>query len=306
MSDMRSGPEKILVTGAAGLIGYEVAEILKYRQAYPVFLAYHNCGSEKIQSGFRIDLERAGVESLKEDFGCIVHCAAVIPGAVHGDEAAAAANRRIDDNIIDYCVRHGCRLIYVSGSSVYDNDDQDLLTEESKLKLDSRYKEEKRNSEIRIEKECGSYCILRVSSPYGARQKNASVFKIFIDAVCEGSDICYFGSGSRTQDFIEVRDIARAVWKGIRHQGNGIFNIASGKPVSMRQLAELISKIGRDEFGMISKVCAGNRVDPQEDVRVNIGIHAAESVLGWKPQIGLAEGIREWLNVKRRCGEQTV
>lgn len=306
MADMRSGSEKILVTGAAGLIGYGVVETLKYQQAYPVFLAYHNCGSEKIQNGFRIDLERVSAESLKEDFDCIVHCAAVIPNAVRGDEAAAAANRRIDDNIIDYCVRHGSRLIYISGASVYDNEDQNLLTEASALKLDSRYKEEKRNSEIRIEKECGSYCILRVSSPYGARQKNASVFKIFIDAVCKESRICYFGSGSRTQDFVEVRDIAQAVWKGILYQANGIFNIASGKPVSMRQLADLISKIGQDEFGIISRVCADNRIDPQEDVRVNIGIHHAESVLGWKPQIGLAEGIREWLNVKRHCGEQAV
>ena len=36
---------------------------------------------------------------------------------------------RMDNNIINYCVNHKCKLIYISGTSVYGNDDKGLLTE---------------------------------------------------------------------------------------------------------------------------------------------------------------------------------
>ena len=293
---------QVLVTGAGGLVGYDVVKALTDKSEYRVYAAVHHHKTGDWQNEVSIDLENTSTENLGIAFDCIVHCAARIPGSVYSDKQVAAANRKIDDNIIAYCSEHGCRLIYISTAAVYGYEENVLLTERTELKLDSEYKTEKRNSEKKIEDMCNEYCILRISSPYGPRQKNMAVLKKFMDAVFDGTDLCYFGKGERTQNFIDVRDIAQAVVKCIACKEKGIFNIASANPVSMKNLAYLIAATGRNILHTDSKVYAGNNEDAQENVRVNIDISLAQKVIGWRPQIELEDGICDWMNdMKKDC-----
>lgn len=136
---------------------------------------------------------------------------------------------------------------------------------------------------------------MRISSPYGFRQENNTVLKKFILSVYAGDDIYYFGRGERTQNFVDVRDVSQAVVKCLNDSQNGIFNIASNCSVSMKDLADLVVDIGRNEFNAVSAVHRGEELDSEEDVRINIDISLAENVIGWKPQIELADGIRHWM-----------
>ncbi len=287
--------KKILVTGAGGLVGYDVVKTLINNSQYQVFAAVHNKGTSDWQDALEIDLENTDIESLKIEFDYIVHCAARIPNSIDSDEQVAIINRCMDDNIIEYCVSHGCKLIYISTAALYGYEDNVLLSERTKLRTDTHYKAEKRNSEIRIESKCSSYCALRISSPYGPRQKNIAVLKKFVDAVSIGEDIYYFGSGQRTQNFIDVRDIAGAVLKCVECEENGIFNIANKESISMKELANLVLMIGKGMFNTTSEVHAGNSADPQERIRVNIDISLAKERIGWSPQIKLEDGIRYWM-----------
>ncbi len=287
--------ERILVTGANGLIGYDVAKALKGVQNYDVFTVFHSPPNDRCENALQMDLESTSIKNLETEFDYVVHCAAMIPNNVNSDEQVAIMNRHIDDNIIDFCSQQKCKLIFISSIAVYENNNKTLLTEQTKLKLDTGYKLEKRRSEIKIEKNCRSYCILRISSPYGPRQKNVTVLKKFIDAVYANQNICYFGTGNRTQDFVDVRDISQAVLKCIGYKENGIFNIASGNSISMKQLADLILRIGKEEFDTNSKVQVGNNIDLQEDVRINIDNGLARRLLGWESRIKLEDGIRNWM-----------
>ena len=287
--------KKVLVTGAGGLVGYDVAKLLASNSDYQVYATVHNRTIDDLEHIIQIDLQNMSLETLKINFEYIVHCAASIPGGKNSDERVAYENRCIDDNIIAYCINHECRLVYISTAAVYDYESGTLLTETTELKINSGYKYEKRNSELKIINKCDSYCILRISSPYGPRQKNMAVIKRFIDAVYRGENIFYFGTGKRTQNFIDVRDIAQAVLKCIECKENGIFNIASENAISMRELADLIVKIGKKEFSTASEVHAANEADMQENVRVNIDIGLAEKILGWKPQIQLQDGVNYWM-----------
>lgn len=290
--------KKILVTGAGGLVGYDVAKLLESNLEYQVIATVHNGNIDGLENTIQIDLQKNTIETLKIGFDCVVHCAAQIPNSFFSDEQTATINRCIDDNIIRYCIGHNCRLIYISGTSVYGYCNQKMLSEDTKICVEnyhSKYIYEKRNSEIVIENKCSNYCILRVSSPYGARQKNVNVFKKFISAACAGEKMYYLGTGERTQNFIDARDVAQAVLRCIDHP-NGVFNIAASYSVSMKQLAYLIQKIGKREFGVVAEVCNRDVVDPQENVRINIDISLAEKILGWKPQIKLEDGIKYWMN----------
>lgn len=292
--------KKILVTGAGGLVGYNVAKLLAGDSEYQTIATIHKRNVDELENTIQTDLQN-DIEILKIDFDCIVHCAAQIPNYAFSDEQAAVINRCIDNNIIQYCINHNCRLIYISGTSVYGFDNQEMLREDTKIcaeKYSSKYIYEKRNSEIIIENKCSDYCILRVSSPYGPQQRNDTVFKKFISAAFKGEKIYYFGTGERTQNFIDARDVARAVEKCI-DCSNGVFNIAAPYSVSMKQLAQLVQKVGKKELNMASEVCNRNVVDPQEGIRINIDISLAEKAIGWKPQIELADGIQYWLRTMK-------
>ncbi len=291
--------KKILITGASGLVGYEIAKTLMMNPEYEIFVTMRSHRNEKWKNVIQIDLQNVNIETIKIHFDCIVHCAAVIPNNFYDDKQVSIINRRIDDNIINYCLKNGCKLIYISTAAVYGYDDKVLLTEGMELRLNTYYKAEKRSSEIKIKDNCSSYCALRISSPYGARQKNMTVLKKFVDAIYFGEDIYYWGTGERTQNFIDVRDIAQAVLKCIECKENGVFNIASRYSISMKNLADLIIKLGRNIFNTTSGVYAKNEIDPQENVRVNIDINLAEKVIGWKPQIELDEGISYWMKVMK-------
>ncbi len=50
-----------------------------------------------------------------------------------------------------------------------------------------------------------------------------------------------FGKGERMQDFVATTDISQAVFKAIScADAEGVYNIASGIPISMKQLANII------------------------------------------------------------------
>jgi nucleoside-diphosphate-sugar epimerase len=80
--------------------------------------------------------------------------------------------------------------------------------------------------------------------------------------------------------------------QAVRHVSvNGIFNIAGGAPISMKDLAHRIARVvGKPG----ATVCASGCPDHQEEYRARFSIRRAGESLGWKPAIPLEQGIREW------------
>ena len=63
-----------------------------------------------------------------------------------------------------------------------------------------------------------------------------TVVRRFVERASRGEALLYWGSGARQQDFIHADDVAGACQAALEHQG-GTFNVASGKTVTMRELA---------------------------------------------------------------------
>lgn len=294
---MRSGRLKVIVTGAAGLIGHEVVARL-VAQGHDVIGLYRSPASAEAQNSATaavIDLaaEGLGGRFRNEDVDVVVHCAAIFP-ASHGEQgqdAIALTNRKIDDAVISFCRERGCRLVYMSSTAVYGSG-RGRLDEEASTMPEGAYAREKLMSEKQILAASVSAVILRINAPYGHRQRSQTVLKTFIERASEGKDIYYYGSGSRTQDFTACADVADAVCKAIDHpEVQGIFNIAGGAPVSMKALAELVVELIPQSS---SRVLPAGKDDPQEGFRASYSIARAGKELLWHPRITLAEGIRAW------------
>lgn len=285
----------ILVTGAAGLIGSCALKVL-HENGMNIAGLYKTSPLGNFQWPVVIgDLSENSLDSIvgrNRTFTTIVHCAAYLP--LNSDELGKASliNRKIDNNIIQDVSGKKIKLIYLSGTSVYGFSDE-ICTEETIPNPEGEYVQEKYETENSIKNEVDDHTILRVSAPYGPGQRSRTVFRIFIENALQHKPLLYYGSGVREQDFTYAGDVARAILKCVQHpEINGLFNIASGETITMKDLAHLVV---RSVEGSKSEVRAAGLPDIQESYKARFSIEKAEKILKWTPEVSLEQGIQKWL-----------
>jgi nucleoside-diphosphate-sugar epimerase len=120
------------------------------------------------------------------------------------------------------------------------------------------------------------------------------VLRQFLDAALTGAPLRYYGTGARTQDFIHVDDVAAAIARAARDRVSGLFVLASGQSITMRDLAGLIV----EATGSSSPVEAAGVPDPEEGRVVRYRVDAMRARLA-APETPLAEGVRVWAATRR-------
>lgn len=284
----------VLVTGAGGFLGsYLLKGLLK--EGFKVIGLYHNgISNDRMQIIGDLLSPETFERVMSLNIGCIVHAAAVIPQQFLGQEAedAAKKNLMMDKKVIELCNEKKIHLVFLSSSSVYGLKFNTPRREDSLVDPMGPYAKAKLVSEETAVKALGlnRTHILRLTSPYGPGQKAKNVLQIFIERAISQEDLFFHGTGNRTQDFISALDITRAVACCIMQKGEGIFNIAGGNPISMKELAQIII---RNSPGCKSKLLPAGIPDLQEEFRANFDISKAKKDLGWEPILSLEDGIKQ-------------
>ncbi|WP_129671559.1 NAD-dependent epimerase/dehydratase family protein [Candidatus Chloroploca sp. Khr17] len=138
------------------------------------------------------------------------------------------------------------------------------------------------------------YVALRYFNVYGPRMDiygaYTEVLIRWMDRLIDGKPPVIFGDGTQTMDFVYAPDIARANMLAAEAAvSDEVFNVASGVETSLQELAEtLMRTMGVDlpiEYGPERKV---NPVP-----RRLAEISAARDKLGFVAQVGLEEGLRD-------------
>lgn len=133
---------------------------------------------------------------------------------------------------------------------------------------------------------------------YGPRQDphgEAGVVAIFAQALLSGRSTKVFGDGGNTRDYVFVDDVVEAFVRASGPDGGGQrFNVGTGVETSDRQLHSLVA------------AAAGAPDDPEfhpprlGDLRQScLDVGLAKRVLGWEPQVPLADGIRRTVDFFR-------
>ena len=109
----------------------------------------------------------------------------------------------------------------------------------------------------------------------------------FAHRAVNGQPIEIWGDGSVRRDYVHVDDVVSALLKSIPYQGSEhLFNIGSGRSVSLNQLLDLIRR--RVDAQIVVKYLPPRSFDVQENV-LDIGRAATE--LDWRPSISLEVGL---------------
>jgi UDP-glucose 4-epimerase len=104
-----------------------------------------------------------------------------------------------------------------------------------------------------------------------------------------------YGDGSQTRDFVNVHDVVEAILASMKSSDSEgeVFNVGSGKPTSINELAKTILELaGVDLEIRYEKPRAGDIKDSYAD------ISKAKKFLGYEPKISLRDGLRVLLEEK--------
>jgi nucleoside-diphosphate-sugar epimerase len=298
---------KILVTGANGFIGTYACALLAKNSHSVIPLVRNERQVTQLASSYsNLVVANLGASSSLKGAAeaqpqMVVHFAAELPKNFTGEEAekAAAANAKMDRQVIGFCQDNGLGLVYASSASVYGFGVGGVKKESDAVEPTGRYAFEKFKSEQMgldsLTSRGLQFAALRINAPYGPNQRTRTVLNIFIDLALKGLSLQYHGSGNRQQDFTYVEDVAEAVLLAIETRASGIFNIAAGEPATMKELAELVVEAVP---GCSSKVTPSGEEDPQEGVTALFSIKKARKQLGWTPRISLREGLQRTIEAR--------
>ncbi len=298
----------ILVTGGAGFIGSHLCEYLNKKKIIKKIVIIDNLedGSKKnlsaVSNSKKIKLFKCDIRNLNsinpkfKNIDCVVHLAAlsdIVPSIT--DPINYLSTNVIGTMNVLECMRKNKvkKIIYAASSSCYGIPNKYPTPETQKINPKYPYAFSKNIGERTIKHWSNVYGInyisLRLFNVYGTRSRTHGAYGaalgVFLKQKLSNSPLTIVGNGNQKRDFVYVTDVAEAFYLSIKSKiNNKIFNVGSGKPKSVNELAGYIGG---------KKVFIPKR--PGEPYITHANIKNIRKYLNWRPKISLKEGINKVL-----------
>lgn len=160
----------------------------------------------------------------------------------------------LDLYIANKIKKNNTKLVFLGSRHVYYP--RDNIKENYKKNPISNYGKNKSKTENLINKVLGDkVLILRIANIIGDRNlKNyRKIHKTFIDIFFETINLNYVLNNQRLyKDFLTIGQIVRIIYKLIKIDSTGIFNVSSGKKIFLFKLIEWLLKYNKSKINIIN------------------------------------------------------
>lgn len=303
---------KVLVTGAAGFIGFHLVQRLLGRGDEVVGLdnlsdyysvALKEARLAQVRSDrfrfVRMDLaDREALPALfaAERFDAVVNLAAQagVRYSVENPWAYVDSNVVGFLNILECCRHYPVRhLVYASSSSVYGGNEKTPFSEEDRVDDPvSLYAATKKSDELMAACYAHLYGLkvtgLRLFTVYGPWGRPDMSPMLFASAILAGRPVKVFNHGDMLRDFTYVDDIVEGMVRVLDRvpQKHEVFNIGCSNPVRLMDfISELERALGREAEKIMLPMQPGDVYQTYADTT------KLERELGYKPGVMLREGV---------------
>ena len=292
----------LLVAGHRGLVGSAIWRCLQQR------------GHRALLGRTSAELDLRDRDSVFDFFAenrpqYVVLAAARVGGILANATSPAgflSDNLRIQVNVLDAAARSGVRrLLFLGSSCIYPRDAPQPITEDALLTGPL----EPTNDGYAIAKIAGVLQVQALRRQHGCSFISAmptnlygpgdnvdlatshvlpAMVRRFHEARQSGAPaVTLWGSGAPRREFLHVDDLARAcVLLLERYDGPQPINVGTGEEVTVRELAELVARVVgyAGTLGWDTSKPDGTPRKLLDSSRIG--------ALGWRPEIGLEEGVR--------------
>lgn len=299
----------ILVTGGAGFIGSHLLRSLNLYKNFTItaidsFHGYYSRERKLDQlkmagSGFEfIELDLLNEKKVMQlfenkKFDTVIHLAAIpgVPKSIQDPHEYIDLDIKVTVNILNASGRTNVKhVIFASSSSVYGNQGHRPLKEsDANGQVVSPYAASKWSAESF----CHAYrhlygfdlSILRFFTVYGPWGRPDMAIPLFIRKLLKGDPVSVFSKGT-ARDYTYIDDIITGILSVMkRPRESQVFNLGSGKPVSIEKLIETL----RLFFPQLETIELPHRLGDVQSTWADI--YKAEEDLDFNPIISISEGI---------------
>lgn len=309
---------RYLVTGGAGFIGSALANQL-VKDGHEVVVLDDLSNGVRQNLAPNVMFQRGDVNdvprlwSLLQGVDCVYHLAArvSVPESLYyateynhtnvGGTVSLMEAMRVAD------VR---RVVFASSGSIYGNQYEQPVHEDDVPEPDSPYAVSKYAAEQYVR------CIgrihnietvsLRIFNAYGAGQplpvSHPPVVPRFMQQVLTGGSVVIHGNGSQSRDFVHISDVVAALVAAstVSNVDQQIINIGSGEETTIAELASAIGEVTHRPVHTIYP----NTENRGGVARLVAEISRAQSLLGYRPQVDLEQGLTHMLREDTRFSQR--
>jgi UDP-glucose 4-epimerase len=303
---------RVLVTGAAGLIGRPTVRLLAEEghevlatDLRPVPVDQRQLGGEHGSIRWlRLDVRRgapvgAALAELRPD--AVVHLAArhFIPWCDRYPAATLRTNVLGTQNVVD-AMRElgGARLVFASSAAVYEPS-AERLREDHPLDPDDIYGTSKATCERLLELALRrdpdtSVVVLRLFNAIGPGDPHPHLVPRLISELGRGGRRVRVGNLDSVRDYVDVEDVARAIRAAVcvEQPGLTVANVGTGVGRSVGEVVQALGALVGHSLEVVSIPARRRAVD--RPFLVADPTRASE-LLGWEPQVAFEAGLARTL-----------
>lgn len=323
--------KNVLITGGAGFIGsHLVEEYLANKAERVIVFDDFSTGTMKnleqikdnrlrIVEGSVLDEEKINSIVRKEQIQIVDHLAAELEVYTGIKDSSKDARINIFGtlNVLKVALRNNVeKVLFASSGAVYGEAKYVPIDENHPLEPHWPYGVSKLSAERYVLQYHKLFDLnttaFRYGIVYGPREWFGRVLTMFIRRIfLEGKPPVVFGDGKQARDFVYVKDVTRAHMLAIeKNSSKGqVFNIGSGKGITISELARLLIDISGKGLEVIYDNPPEGKVSRFQPRRIRLlgelkrfilSRDKAEKVLGWSPSVSFRDGVLEEINWLKR------
>ena len=297
---------RLLVTGAAGFLGSHLCDRLLADGHEVIGMDNRVSGQmENLNDAFENSLFRFHDHDVTEfihvsgELDAVLHLASLASPVFYRDHPIKTLKVGAlgTHKTLGLAREKDATYLFTSTSEVYGDPEVNPQPEDYRGNVDSYgprscYDESKRYGESLVrayrDKHNLDVRVARIFNTYGPRMRldDGRVIPNFMKQALTQQDLTVYGDGSQTRSFCHVDDMIEGLATLLESDIQDPVNIGNPDERTIKELAKLVIEVTKSESGITYE-----ELPPQDPQVRRPDISKARSELGWKPGVGLCEGL---------------